>query len=261
MTGSIVLTRRDRTATVTIANQGKRNALTVAMWDSLRAVFERLASDDSLACVIVRGEGGECFASGADISEFDQVRATREQVTEFHERTVFGALSAIYDCPVPVIALIQGACAGGGLEIASVCDLRAAGRSARLGIPIRMLGFSLALGEMEWLYRLAGPAVTAELLFEGRMLGAEECLAKGLLTHVVDDAQVVDHVHLMAERIAQSAPLAVRTHKRQLRRLMADPRPVTRQERLDSYAFADTEDYRIGIRAFRDKSTPEFVGR
>lgn len=261
MAGSIGLTRQDRIATVTIANPGKRNALDVAMWDALCATFTQLVGDAELGCVIVRGEGGECFAAGADISEFDQVRATREQVTEFHERTVFGALSAIYDCPVPVIALIQGACAGGGLEIASVCDLRIAGRSARLGVPIRTLGFSLAMGEMEWLYRLAGPAVTAELLFEGRMLDADAAFAKGLLTHVFDDAEVAEQAWASAVRIAESAPLAVRTHKRQLRRLMADPSPVTREERLASYEFADSEDYAIGIRAFRDKTTPAFVGR
>lgn len=261
MAGSIGLTRQDRIATVTIANVGKRNALDVAMWDALCAAFTRLAEDAEMGCVIVRGEGDECFAAGADISEFDQVRSTREQVTEFHERTVFGALSAIYDCPVPVIAQIQGACAGGGLEIASVCDLRIAGRSARLGVPIRTLGFSLAMGEMEWLYRLAGPAVTAELLFEGRMLDAGEAHAKGLLTHVFDDSKVAGQAWATAVRITESAPLAVRTHKRQLRRLMADPSPVTREERLASYAFADSEDYAIGIRAFRDKAKPAFVGR
>lgn len=257
----IELTRQGPIATVAIDNQDKRNALTVAMWEALQAAFAHLNADDGLRCVIVRGAGGESFAAGADISEFDQVRATREQVTDFHERVVFGALQAIYDCPVPVIALIQGACAGGGLEIASVCDLRIAGRNARLGVPIRNLGFSFAMGEMEWLYRLAGPALTAELLFEGRMLDADTALAKGLLTHVVDDTLVVERAQAAANAVAESAPLAVRANKRQLRRLMRDPGPVTREERLASYAFADTEDYRIGIRAFRDKTRPEFIGR
>jgi enoyl-CoA hydratase/carnithine racemase len=150
---------------------------------------------------------------------------------------------------VPVVALIQGACAGGGLEIAAVCDLRIAGRSARLGIPINTLGFSLALGETQALVRLAGAAVAAELLYEGRMLDAPEALAKGLLTRVVDDAQ------------AEAEAMAAREHKRQLRRLARDPSPVTHAERLASYAFADTQDYRTGIRAFLDKTTPVFTGR
>ncbi len=258
--GRIGLSQSGFIATVTIENPGRRNALTVAMWEALRAVFADLRQSDTLRCVVLRGAAGN-FAAGADISEFEQVRATREQVTAFHEQCVSGALRAIHDLPVPVIALIEGACAGGGLEIASVCDLRIAGRGARLGIPIRLLGFPLALGEMEWLYRLAGPALTAELLFEGRMLDAQTAWAKGLLTDVVDDADVERRAQAAAEAVAQSAPLAVRALKRQLRRLMEDPSPVTREERLASYAFADTQDYRTGLRAFREKTRPEFVGR
>lgn len=259
--GRIDIHRQGHVATVTIANEGKRNALTVAMWDALRDAFTAFAADAALRCVVVRGQGTEGFAAGADIGEFATVRSTREQVTAFHEHTVLGALTAIHDCPVPVVALIQGACAGGGLEIASVCDLRIAGRGARLGIPIRTLGFSLALAEMQWLVGLAGPAVAAELLFEGRMLGAQEALAKGLLTRVVDDALAEQDALAAAERIAEGAPLATRAHKRFLRRLAADPSPATRAERLASYAFADTEDYRIGVRAFLDKTAPVFTGR
>lgn len=258
--GRIDLSILDRIATVSISNRSKRNALTVDMWDQLRDGFNGLESQD-VRCVVIRGEGGECFAAGADITEFERVRATRAQVTEFHEHHVSGALRSIYDCPLPVIALIQGACAGGGLEIASVCDLRIASRSAHLGIPIRSLGFSLALGEMEWLYRAVGPALTAELLFEGRMLDAETAMAKGLVTRVEDDAAVVERAYASARAIVESAPLAVRAHKLQLRRLMRDPSPAALEERLASYSFADTEDYRIGIQAFRAKARPEFVGR
>lgn len=259
--GRIDIQRQGHIAIVTIANEGKRNALTVAMWDALRGTFTQFAADATLRCVVVRGQGSEGFAAGADISEFATVRNTREQVTAFHENTVMGALTAVHDCPVPVVALIQGACAGGGVEIASVCDLRIAGHSARLGIPIRMLGFSLALAEMQWLVRLAGPAVAAELLYEGRMLVAQEALAKGLLTRVVDDALVEQDAMAAAARIAESAPLATRAHKQFLRRLAADPSPVTHAERLASYAFAETEDYRIGVRAFLAKTVPVFTNR
>lgn len=259
--GRIEVCTQGPVATVTIANPGKRNALTVAMWNALRTAFERLSDDPALRCVVVRGHGAEGFAAGADIGEFAQVRSTRAQVTAFHEDTVLGALTALHGCPVPVVALIQGACAGGGLEIAAVCDLRIAGRSARMGIPINTLGFSLALGETQALVRLAGASVAAELLYEGRMLDAPEALAKGLLTRVVDDAQAEAEAMAAAQRIAAGAPLAAREHKRQLRRLARDPSPVTHAERLASYAFADTQDYRTGIRAFLDKTTPVFTGR
>jgi enoyl-CoA hydratase/carnithine racemase len=260
-TGRISVQRDGLIAIVTIANEGKRNALTVAMWDALRETFTSLATDSALRCVVVRGHGTEGFAAGADITEFATVRSNREQVTAFHEHTVLGALTAIESCPVPVVALIQGACAGGGLEIACVCDLRIAGQSARLGIPIRTLGFSLALAELQALVRLAGPAVAAELLYEGRMLSAQEALSKGLLTRVVNDTLVEQDALASARRIAQGAPLAARAHKQFLRRLTTDSSAATRAERLASYAFADTEDYHIGVRAFLNKTTPEFTGR
>jgi enoyl-CoA hydratase/carnithine racemase len=258
--GRILRVQQDGIATVTIANPGKRNALTVGMWESLRQAFLDLAHDQQLRCVVVEGASGEGFAAGADISEFETVRSTRDQVEHFHETTVWGALSAIHACPIPVVASIEGACVGGGLEIASVCDLRIAGRSAQFGVPVNMLGFPLAPAEMEWLYRLVGPAVTAELVFEGAILGAEEAFAKGLLTRVVEDGVVATAAMSCARRIARGAPLAARANKRQLRHLM-ESGTFTRDQRLGSYAFADTEDYRIGVQAFRDKVPPVFKGR
>lgn len=258
--GSIACEQHDGIATVTIANPGKRNALTVAMWQSLRRTFQAFMQDQQLRCVVMEGASGEGFAAGADITEFETVRNSREQVEHFHEEVVFGALSAIHACPVPVVAAIQGACVGGGLEIASVCDLRIAGRSAQFGVPVNMLGFPLAPAEMQWLYRLVGPAVTAELVFEGAILGADAAFAKGLLTRVVEDTAVRDAALTCARRIARGAPLAARANKRQLRHLM-DAGVFTRDERLASYGFADSEDYRIDVQAFRDKVAPIFKGR
>lgn len=256
----ILLQREGSVATVVISNPAKRNALSVRMWERLRACFDGLAADAGLSCVVLRGAAG-AFAAGADIEEFARVRNTRSQVQEFHEDKVLPALNAVFDCPVPVLAMIEGPCVGGGLEIASVCDLRIAASDARLGIPLRVLGFPFALGEMEHLYRLVGPATTAELLFEGRILGAAEALAKGLLTHVVEPGRLEQVSYDIAGRIARSAPLATRINKVHLRRLMADRGPSRAEERIAGYAFAETEDYRIGVKAFLDKTDPVFVGR
>lgn len=247
-------------ATVTVSNPGKRNCLTVAMWRSLSEVFGQLSEDNDLRCVVIRGASGEGFAAGADISEFETVRRTRAQVEHFHEEVVYTALRSIDECPVPVVAMIEGACVGGGLEIASVCDIRIAGSGAQFGVPINILGFPLAPAEMQWLYRLVGPAVTAELVFEGTILGADEAFAKGLLSRVVDDHDVVEAAMSCARRIARGAPLAARANKRQLRHLMTGA-SFNREDRLPSYAFADTEDYRVGIQAFQNKTTPVFNGR
>jgi enoyl-CoA hydratase len=101
----------------------------------------------------------------------------------------------------------------------------------------------------------------AELLLEGRILDASEAFVKGLVTRIVPDAEVASEARAAARRICENSPLASRSHKRQIRRLMLDTSPVTQEERMDVYAFADSEDYRIGYRAFLSKQTPKFVGR
>ena len=261
MAGKIHVSLEGEIATVTIGQRAKRNALTVAMWDELKAAFECIAARDDLRCVILCGEGEAAFSAGADMSEFGRVRSTRKQVTEFHEIHVLGALTAIAECPVPVVAAIEGVCMGGGLEIAAVCDLRIAGRSAQFGAPVGRLGFPLAFAETQALFRLVGAAAMSELLLEGRILDAQDALAKGLLTRVVDDAAVRTEARTTALRVCESSPLAARSHKRQIRRLLADPSPVTLEERLQVYEFADSKDYQIGYRAFLGKKKAKFVGR
>jgi enoyl-CoA hydratase/carnithine racemase len=133
MAGQISVSLEAEIATVTISQPGKRDALTVDMWGELKSAFDRASADAALRCVVIRGDGDEAFSAGADMSEFERVRSTREQVIEFHERRVLGALTAIVECPIPVVAAIGGVCMGGGLEIAAVCDLRIAGETAAFG--------------------------------------------------------------------------------------------------------------------------------
>ena len=190
-------------AWVTLSHPGRLNAITVGMWGELRAVFDQLAADNALRCVIVRGEGGN-FAAGADIREFPAERADMAGVQRYHREVLAPALAAVAACPHPVVAQIEGVCVGGGLEIASQCDLRIAGASARFGVPINRLGFPMAPDEMRGLIALAGAAALA-ILLEGRVFGADEARGLGLLTRVVDDAQVATEARRSAERIAQGA--------------------------------------------------------
>jgi enoyl-CoA hydratase/carnithine racemase len=161
----------------------------------------------------------------------------------------------------PTIAMIRGACAGGGLEIACQCDLRIAGESGRFGVPINRLGFPIAYTELAALLPVIGRAVAVELLLEGRIWSAQEAFAKGLLTRVVADEQLEDETRAAARRIADGAPLVARWHKRFVRRLAAEPAPLIAAEIEDNYAYFDTEDYRIGYDAFMQKKKPTFVGR
>jgi enoyl-CoA hydratase/carnithine racemase len=261
MAGQIHVSVEGEIATVTISQPGKRNALTVEMWGELKSAFVKAGANAALRCIVLRGDGDDAFSAGADLSEFERVRSTREQVIEFHEICVLGALTAILECPIPVVAAIGGVCMGGGLEIASVCDLRIAGESSRFGAPVGRHGFPLAFAETQALFRIVGPATMAELLLEGRILDARESLAKGLVTRIVPDAEVASEARATAQRICENSPLASQSHKQQIRRLMVDASPVTSEERMRVYGFADSEDYRIGYRAFLRKNKARFVGR
>lgn len=246
-------------ATLTLNNPDKLNAIDLAMWQQLAASMQRLAEDDAIRCVVIRGAGDAAFAAGGDLEEFVTARATLDQALHYHGE-VARALNVIADCPHPTVALIKGACIGGGLEIAGVCDLRIAGESTRFGAPINKLGFSMYPGEMEGLLRLAGPAVIKEILLEGRILNAREAYEKGLLTRVVGDEQVEDEAYATARRICSGAPLVAGWHKQWIRRLL-DGRPLSEQERADSFAFLDTEDYKEGLSAFLEKRKPVFKAR
>ena len=247
-------------ATVTLHNPTKLNAVNAAMWRGLSAAMARIAGDDSVRCVIVRGAGENAFAAGGDIEEFRNVRATVDDALHYHEDLVASALNAIRDCAVPTVAAIRGACIGGGLEIAGCCDIRIAGESSRFGAPINKLGFSMYPGEMAGLLALVGPAVVLEILLEGRILSAREALDKGLLSRVVDDARVFDEAAACAARICAGAPLVARWHKQWVKRLM-NGAPLSEAEKREAFDFLATADYREGLDAFLHKRTPRFTGR
>jgi enoyl-CoA hydratase len=260
MTPGIQVTREGDIATVALDNPGKLNAITVSMWKDLAAALNALSADDSLRCIVLRGAGKDAFAAGADIAEFATVRDNAEQGKNYHRQIVFGALRAVAECRHPTLAMIQGPCAGGGLEIACQCDLRISGKSGRFGVPINRLGFAIAWDELASLLPLAGKAVVLELLLEGRMLEADEAFAKGLLTRVVPDEMLRDEAYATARRIAEGAPLVARWHKQYVRRLM--PVPALTEAEIDAnFDYFETEDYRIGYKAFLDKTRPKFVGR
>ena len=256
---TVNLKKTDEIATLTLNNPGKLNAINLSMWQQLVGHMATLSADDSVRCIVIRGAGDEAFAAGGDLEEFVTGRATLAQALHYHDQ-VAAALNAIADCPHPTVALIQGACIGGGLEIAGVCDLRISGESARFGAPINKLGFSMYPGEMEGLLKLAGAAVMKEILLEGRILSASEAYEKGLLTRVVPDAQSEEETYATARRIGAGAPLVAGWHKQWIGRLQSG-RPLSDEEKIASFAFLETEDYKEGLAAFLEKRKPVFKAR
>lgn len=257
--GRVLLDYEGPIALVTLSHPGRLNAITVSMWHELARIFTELSADKSLRCVVLRGEGGN-FAAGADIREFPRERADLAGVRHYHTEVLAPALAAIGSCIHPVLAGIQGVCVGGGLEIASRCDLRIASDRSRFGVPINRLGFPMAPDEMDGLLKLVGRAVTLEILMEGRVFGAEEAMSKGLLTRVVPDAEVDAEVMRSARRLARGAPLAARINKQTVARLSPAPDPLTDAELDMLFGYAESRDHHEGVRAFLAGVEPEFTG-
>jgi enoyl-CoA hydratase/carnithine racemase len=218
-----------------------------------------LSDDDELRCVILRGAGEKAFAAGADIAEFDRVRSN-SKVAMNYGRLIHEAMQSVGQCRHPTLAQIHGVCVGGGLEIAAMCDMRICGTSSRFGIPINKLGLVMAYGELQGLLSVVGRAAALEILLEGRVFGADEALAKGLVNRVVADDKVEEECKATAARIAAGAPLVARWHKKFIQRL-ADPTPIGQSEWDEGFACFDTEDYATGRAAFVAKAKPDFKGR
>jgi enoyl-CoA hydratase/carnithine racemase len=256
---SLLVTRSGGIATVTLNNPARLNALDMSMWRALGRTMSALSSEDDLRCVVLRGAGGRAFAAGADIAEFATERGNARQAKEYGT-LIHEAMQAVARCRHPTVALIEGACIGGGLEIAAMCDMRICGESSRFGVPVNRLGLTMAYGELEGLLALAGRAVTLEILLEGRVFGAQEAYAKRLVNRVVGDAEVERAAYATAERIAAGAPLVARWHKQFVERLT--PRVELSSDAWDEgFACFDTEDYREGVAAFLAKRKPRFGGR
>ncbi len=256
---SVLLKREGAVASVILNRPEKLNAFNLAMWQRLGDVVVELSADDSLRCIVIRGAGGRAFAAGADIAEFEQVRFSSEQAAEY-SKPMDRATEAVRNCPHPTLAFIEGACMGGGLELAAQCDLRIANSSAKFGIPINRIGNVLPYPAMLALVDLVGRSVTLELLLEGRIFTAEEAYAKGLIGRIVDDVEAEAEVYRSAQKIADGAPLVARWHMQNATRAL-DPRPLSDEEYAQPFLCCDTEDYKEGIRAFLDKRKPVFRGK
>lgn len=238
-------------AFVTISNPGKLGAMSRAMWRQLAAGFERLQREDTCRCIIVRGEGG-AFCAGGDIAEYPEFRFNTRTLHDFHEQDVWGGLRAMLYCDVPVIAQIQGACMGAGMEIASCCDIRIAGESAKFGAPIAKLGFPMAPREAQIVAKAAGEMTAREMLLEAAVFDAAEMKARRFVNRVLPDADVAGNALASAQRIAELAPQAARLNKRTLRALQSGKAVPF------AYDYAAGAEHREGIAAFIEKRKPAF---
>ncbi len=259
-----VLVERDGAIATVLLNRPERlNAFNLPMWEALGNAFHGLDGETGpgkpIHCVILRGAGGKAFAAGADIGEFETVRATPAQAKDY-DVVMRRALDAVRRFPVPVVAAIEGPCVGGGLELACMCDMRISADTGRFGVPINKIGVVMAYPEIQAILRLAGPANTLEILLEGKVFDADTALRMGLVNRVIPAADFEAHIADTAKALSRSAPGANAWHKAFVRRLL-DPAPVTEAELDECYRFLETDDYREGITAFTEKRKPVFTGK
>ena len=255
MSGHVRLLIEGAAALVTLSNPAKFNAMSRAMWRELRQVFTGLQQRADVRAVLVAGEGGH-FCAGGDIAEYTDFRFHTEGLRDFHEGDVWGGLSAMLACDLPIVAQIEGHCMGAGVEIASCCDVRVAGQGARFGAPIAQLGFPMAPREAELVVREVGLATARQMLLEAAVLDAPTMLARGFLQVVTHDADVPAEALQRVLRMTRLAPQAARMNKQALRALSSGQ---SAQALLaTAYDYADSAEHREGIAAFLTKRPPIF---
>jgi enoyl-CoA hydratase/carnithine racemase len=229
------------------------------MWRALRRVFLDVQENAGVHCVVVSGRHGH-FCAGGDIAEYPDFRFDSQDLRDFHESDVWGGLQAMLDCDVPIVAQIEGNCMGAGLEIASCCDLRFAGDSARFGAPIARLGFPMAPREAALVLRAVGDLTAREMLLSAAVLDAIEMKRRGFLNQVVGARELGATVQVCVERMIALAPQAARMNKRVLRALAPESIDIGAPELIaNCYHYADSVEHREGIAAFIEKRPARFM--
>ena len=243
---------------ITFNRPQARNALTFAMYERMAEICREANEDSSIKALILTGTGDKAFASGTDISQFRAFK-TPEDALEYEGR-IDRVLGDLETCRVPTIAAIAGACTGGGAGIAASCDLRVATAASRFGFPIaRTLGNCLSASNISRITALIGPARVKDIIFQARLVGAEEAKQIGLVTEVVDDVETVQRRAVeIARTIAGHAPLTLKATKEAVRRVT---NRLSREEGQDLILMCYmSQDFREGMDAFLNKRTPQWRG-
>jgi enoyl-CoA hydratase/carnithine racemase len=222
-------------------------------------LFEPLRAEERYRCVVITGAGDKAFCAGADLKERNTL--SDEQWRAQHE-TFERMFRAVRDCPIPVIAAVNGAAYAGGLELVMHCDFAYASVAAKFALTEVSLGIIPGGGGTQTLPRVVGERRAKELILAARPFSAEEALAWGVVNRLCQPGRVLPETLEAAKRIASLAPIAVRQAKRAMRQgLHRDLASAMRLE-IEAYnRLVGTEDLREGLRAFNEKRKPNFKGR
>ncbi|WP_121744365.1 enoyl-CoA hydratase/isomerase family protein [Natronorubrum halophilum] len=246
--------------TVTMNRPDALNALNGQLRDDIVAGLRRLEAENeaaegvALRAVVLEGAGEKAFCAGADVGGFSSDSAGASSEPSHYE--------FIREFPVPVIAKIDGYCLGGGLETALACDFRLASEGSAVGFPEVNLGIFPGAGGVQYVTKLAGPAVAKELAMTGDHISAERAADEGIINHVYADDEFEDAVDEFVTDLAGQAPLAIQAIKQSA--AMAVQTGLNEGVAYDGQLFAEllqTDDHAEGAAAFGEDRDPEFQGK
>lgn len=257
-----MLARKDGAIGHAIFNNPERhNAVSLEMWDALDIILEAFEADPDIRLVVLSGAGGKAFVSGADISKFEKERGSKE-ATEHYNQRVKQVYERIEHFPMPTIAMINGHCIGGGLNLAVCCDLRYCTETSKFAMPAAKLALGYPYHAIRRLMAAIGPAAAKQLMFTAKAIDADEAFRLGFVQEVVPGDGLEARVGEIAVTIAGNAPLTIKAMKfigTQVLEPEPDKRDLSRCDEMVAACFA-SEDYIEGRRAFMEKRKAEFQG-
>ena len=256
-----MLSRKEgRVGYVIYNNPEKHNAVSLDMWQAAVGILDEFRNDKDISVVVVTGAGGKAFVSGADISRFEKERSDEAAVKRYSD-IVEQSYSAFHEFPKPTIAMIRGYCIGGGMGLATCCDLRICTEGSKFGVPAAKLGLGYGYSGLKRLVDIVGPSFAMEIFYTARQFTAAEAQVMGLVNRVVPDGELEKYVKDYADVIAGNAPLTIKAVKVTVAEVMIEDskRDIARSQALVEACF-NSRDYQEGRKAFMEKRKPVFTG-
>ncbi len=254
--GAVRYQRTGAVAHITFDRPAARNAMTWTMYEQMADACKQVAADKEVRMAVFRGAGGKAFVAGTDIGQFRDFKTAEDGVE--YERKVAQYLLLVEELPVPTLAVIEGWAIGGGLAIATACDLRIATPGSRFGVPIaRTLGNCLSVENNALLVSAFGVARTKKMLILAENLTAEEATSAGFLAEIVPPENLDARMSELCARLAGNAPVTMRVTKEAIRRLLHAGMPEGADLIRQCYG---SRDFHIGVEAFMNKQEPKWTG-
>lgn len=248
-------------ARLVVNNASRKNAFGYAMWRAIPGIVSQIEASAEIRVLVVTGDAGLPFCSGADISEFTALRASAESGVDY-EQASLDALYALSQLSKPTLAAISGYCLGGGVGLAVACDLRICAQDAVFSIPAGKLGVGYPPSAMKYVVSAVGAQTAFDLFYTARRIDAGEAQSCGLVSRLLPTEGFDAAAMTLANEIAANAPLTLKAAKAAIACASGLPGAPSPEacERLASDCF-DSEDYAEGRSAFLGKRLPNFAGR